>query len=191
MPKQYDSPAGNEDPTFRLDTEIAQKYDPQDLSRFILRDAGRGEPLDLHTRSRMEKRLGGDFKNVRIIRGPLAEEVTARYRADAVTVGGTELILVREGWQSNFQTVQGGALLAHELTHVQQQQRGLHFQKSHGDGSSELLEREAEGAAGQFVAQETGSVGQSFDDQKLWAKVFNRALKAFAAEQAAENDRRG
>ena len=104
---------------------------------------GTGELLDLHTRSAMERRLGGNFGGVRVYRGPLAEEVTARYRADAVTVGGTEMILVREGWQSNFSTVQGGALLAHELTHVRQQQRGLHF---HGAGdTSSPLEREAHG----------------------------------------------
>ena len=112
---------------FRLDHEIARKYDPGMLSKLIVRDSGRGEPLDLHTRSAMERRLGGNFGGVRVYRGPLAEEVTSRYRADAVTVGGTEMILVREGWQSNFSTVQGGALLAHELTHVRQQQRGLHF----------------------------------------------------------------
>src|SRR6185295_15907977 len=105
-----------EESMFRLDQEIARKYDPQTLSRLIMRDAGRGEPLDLHTRSRMEHSMGGDFSGVRIIRGPLAEEITSRYRADAVTVGGTELILVREGWQSNFQSAEGYALLAHELT---------------------------------------------------------------------------
>ena len=55
----------NEESMFRLDQEIARKYDPQTLSRLIMRDAGRGEPLDLHTRSRMEHSLGGDFSGVR------------------------------------------------------------------------------------------------------------------------------
>jgi hypothetical protein len=152
-PQQSDAHTGNdssqheaEEPSFRLDHEITRRYDPSSLSKLIVRDAGRGEPLDLDTRALMESRLGGNFGNVRIIRGPLAEEVTARYRADAVTVGGTELVLVREGWRSNFQTIAGKSLLAHELTHVQQQQRGLHFVHTPGghDEAHSELENEAE-----------------------------------------------
>src|SRR5262245_35631026 len=109
----------DEEPRVTLDQEIALKYDPAALSRLVMRDAGRGERLDLHTRMEMERRLGGDFSSVRVFRGPLAEEITARYRADAVTVGGTEMILVREGWRGNQQSAAGKALLAHELTHVQ------------------------------------------------------------------------
>lgn len=134
---------GDEEQPFRLDHEIARKYDPTQLSKLIMRDAGRGEPLDAITRSQMERRIGGNFGGVRLVRGPLAEEVTSRYRADAVTVGGTELVLVRDGWRSNFQTTAGQALLAHELTHVQQQQRGLHFAHSHEEDTSSPLEIEA------------------------------------------------
>src|SRR5262249_43611508 len=50
-----------EEPSFRLDHEITRKYDPSALSKLIVRDAGRGEPLDLHTRSQMEQHLGGNF----------------------------------------------------------------------------------------------------------------------------------
>src|SRR3569832_886076 len=108
-----DAEHGDDEP-FRLDQEIARKYDPSTLSRLIMRDAGRGEPLGARTRGQMERRIGGFFGTVRLVRGPLAEEGTARYRADAVTVGGTELVLVREGWRSNFQSTAGQALLAHE-----------------------------------------------------------------------------
>jgi hypothetical protein len=175
-----------EEPAFRLDHEITRKYDPSALSKLIVRDAGRGEPLDLHTRGMMEQRLGGNFGNVRIIRGPLAEEVTARYRADAVTVGGTELVLVREGWRSNFQTTAGRSLLAHELTHVQQQQRGLHFAHTpggHDEGHSDL-EAEAEhnemleqlGAAdrhGQELAREA-DFRRNMAHDNAWEEVRKR-----------------
>lgn len=172
------APQEKDETAFRLDHEIAKKYDPGMLSKLIMRDAGRGESLDLHTRSAMERRLGGNFSNVRVYRGPLAEEVTARYRADAVTVGGTEMILVREGWQSNFSTVQGGALLAHELTHVRQQQRGLHF---HGSGDpSSPLEREAHSEQDAY-AQE---FGHEADNEAH--KEYQKDLKAHMTEVMKE-----
>ena len=178
---------------FRLDQEIAKKYDPGMLSRLIMRDAGRGEPLDLHTRSAMERRLGGNFGGVRVYRGPLAEEVTARYRADAVTVGGTEMILVREGWQSNFSTVQGGALLAHELTHVRQQQRGLHF---HGAGdTSSPLEREAhseqDSYARDFGHQADNASHEEYakDLKAHMTEVMKEALKLYEKEKQQQDVR--
>lgn len=173
---------GDEEPAFRLDQEITRKYDPTALSKLIVRDAGRGEPLDLHTRSRMERHLGGDFSNVRVIRGPLAEEVTARYRADAVTVGGTELVLVREGWQSNFQSAEGAALLAHELTHVQQSQRGLHFATHGHDDADSDTERPAYMVQAMVHAAESGRnvmeeamKRQLLAERKVWEEVKKMA----------------
>lgn len=145
----------NNDEPLTLDQEIALKYDPAELSKLVMRDAGRGEPLDAHTRSQMERRLRGDFSNVRIFRGPLADEITARYRADAVTIGGTEMILVREGWRGAPGTAAGKALLAHELTHVQQKQRGLHFAASSGAADSDI-EREAHAVEARVLAEEQG-----------------------------------
>lgn len=144
-----------DEPKLTLDQEIARKYEPADLSRMVMRDAGRGEPLDLHTRSEMERRLGGDFSNVRVFRGPLAEEITARYRADAVTIGGTEMILVRDGWRGQMHTAAGKSLLAHELTHVKQAQRGLHFALQHGHGEGDI-EGEAEEIEARIFAEEQG-----------------------------------
>lgn len=125
-----------------LDKEIARRYDPATLARLVVNDAGRGEPLEANVRGRMERMLGGDFRSVRVVRGPVAEEFLSRHRADAAAIGGTELILVKEGPRANFQSAQGTGLLAHELTHVQQQRRGLHFK---GEGSEQsALEHEAE-----------------------------------------------
>jgi hypothetical protein len=193
------SPAHSEEPQFRLDHEITRKYDPGALSKLIMRDAGRGEALDLHTRASMERRLGGDFSSVRVIRGPLAEEVTARYRADAVTVGGTELVLVREGWRSNFQTAAGASLLAHELTHVQQQQRGLHFAHTPGghDESHSELEAEAEmmehltaaESAGQSLAHES-ETRRTMAERNTWDEVRKR-VKQMKEKQSKDGDERG
>ena len=121
-----------------LDEEIARRYDGDRLTKIVLRAAGRGERLDLSTRSDMERRLPGyDFSNVRIFRGPLAEEVTARHRADAVTIANTGMVLVRESARSAPGTRSERALLAHELTHVAQAQRGMLFAKEGGDGDGE------------------------------------------------------
>lgn len=198
---QYDDPQGEgteeSEPSFRLDQEIARRYDPSRLSQLIVRDAGRGEPLDLHTRAQMERRLGGSFGGVRIFRGPLAEEVTSRYRADAVTVGGTEMILVREGWQSNFQSAEGHALLAHELTHVRQQQRGLHFAHSHGYGDDSPLEREAYAVQHAVAAEQRGDDLMARHEKlrrqkevKFWEAVRKRGREKYE-EQKQQGDMRG
>ena len=183
-------PDAEDAPAFTLDREIAQKYEPATLSRLIMKDAGRGEALDLGTRNKMERRLGGDFSNVRVMRGPLAEEITTRYRADAVTVGGTELILVREGWQSNFQTAEGAALLAHELTHVKQQQRGLHFAHSGDDMEGGDHEDEAYGVQAAVKAEEQG--GRMADEanklrKKAGDDVWQRVK--YAVEQKRQGNK--
>ena len=192
------SPAQSEEPQFRLDHEITRKYDPSALSKLIMRDAGRGEALDLHTRAQMEQRLGGDFSGVRVIRGPLAEEVTARYRADAVTVGGTELVLVREGWRSNFQTVAGQSLLAHELTHVQQGQRGLHFAHTPGghDEAHSELEAEAELNEHMTAADQQGrsmaheaEIRRTMAERNTWDEVRKR-VKKMKEKNEKEGDER-
>src|SRR5688572_8771491 len=127
-----------------LTQEIALKYDPDRLSKVIVSQAGRGERLDEGTRNEMERKLGGSFSNVRIFRGPFAEAVTRQHRAEAVTIGGTGMILVKEGPRSDPATSAGKSLLAHELTHVAQAQKGLHFDTG-GDnpGSSHEVEARA------------------------------------------------
>lgn len=189
--------SSSDDPPFRLDHEITRKYDPSALSKLIVRDYGRGEALDLHTRGQMERRLGGDFSNVRLIRGPLAEEVTARYRADAVTVGGTELILVREGWRSNFASAAGQALLAHELTHVQQQQRGLHFAHAHDDDDSSPHEQEALLVEHMTMADQQGAhmAKESSDRQRraeinIWEEV-KKKVRELGDKENEQDELRG
>src|SRR4029077_18642198 len=119
----------------------------------------RGERLDLGTRQEMERRIGGQFGDVRGFRGPFAEAITRHHRADAVTVANTGMILVREGPRSDPKTALGKALLAHELTHVKQAQRGLHFALEGGQWSEAAHEREAEAVEAQVHAEATGQAG--------------------------------
>ena len=145
-----DAPARLEDEEERkrralaLSQEIAQRWEPSRLSKFVVGGAGSGEKLDLDTQSEMERRLGGRFGDVRVFRGPFAEAVTKAHRADAVTVANTGMILVREGPRSDPKTALGKALLAHELTHVSQAQRGLHFALEGGEAQGTPHEQEAE-----------------------------------------------
>jgi hypothetical protein len=142
-----------------LSQEIAQRWEPSRLSKFVVGGAGSGEKLDLDTQSQMERRLGGRFSDVRVFRGPFAEAVTKAHRADAVTIANTGMILVREGPRANPKTALGKALLAHELTHVSQAQRGLHFALEGGESQGAAHEQEAEAVESQVHAESTAQAG--------------------------------
>lgn len=157
-----------------LGQEIARKYEPERLARIVVDSAGRGEKLDWTTRSEMESRLGGSFGDVRVVRGPFAEAVTRAHRADAVTVASTGMILVREGPRSDPKTALGKALLAHELTHVRQAQRGLHFALESG-GQASAHEAEAEAIEAQVHAEESGGgAGAAGAQDSAAARIADR-----------------
>ena len=82
----------------------------------VLRAAG--QPLDAATRAFMEPRFGHDFSQVRVHTDPLAAQSAAAIGAAAYTVG--QHIVFGAG---QFAPVggEGQRLLAHELTHVVQQ----------------------------------------------------------------------
>jgi hypothetical protein len=167
--------------------EIARRWDPSRLSKIVVDQAGKGERLDLATQSEMERRLGGRFSDVRIFRGPFAESVTRAHRADAVTIANTGMILVREGPRSNPKTALGKALLAHELTHVTQAQRGLHFALESGQSQSAPHELEAEAVEAQVHAEESGATpalkgaapaSAGIDRQRVIARVIELVHEA-------------
>ena len=109
-----------------LSEEVARKYDPERLHQLVSRKAGRGEALDASIRARYEKRFGVDLGHVRVVTGEFAEEFNRKRDAYAVTVGGTGMILMGNSPEKAAGSRAGEALLAHELTHVAQAQRGLH-----------------------------------------------------------------
>src|SRR5689334_17659543 len=109
-----------------LTDELAKKYDPERLLRMFAKRAGKGEQLDQSIRAKYEKRFGVDLGHVRIVTGEFAEEFNRQREAYAVTVGGTGLVLMGGSADKAMHTRAGEALLAHELTHVAQAQRGLH-----------------------------------------------------------------
>ncbi|MGZ8470974.1 MAG: eCIS core domain-containing protein [Gemmatirosa sp.] len=82
---------------------------------------GDGRALDGATRGYMESRFGHDFADVRVHSGPEAARSAEALEASAYTVGSD--IYFSDGAFAPG-TVGGAHLLAHELTHVVQQDRG-------------------------------------------------------------------
>ncbi|MDJ0708550.1 MAG: DUF4157 domain-containing protein [Leptolyngbyaceae cyanobacterium MO_188.B28] len=81
---------------------------------------GGGEPLSEKTRGFMEPRFGQDFSQVQVHADSYADEAAKSINAQAFTVGRN--IAFRSG-QYSPESQEGRRLLAHELTHVIQQQR--------------------------------------------------------------------
>ena len=135
--------------------------------------------------------MGGRFGHVRVFRGPFAEAVTRRHRADAVTVANTGMILVREGPRSDPRTALGKALLAHELTHVRQAQSGLKFALEHGQSSAAPHEQEAEAVEARVHQEETGqsAAASGAGDHAAYRAELHRAAERRVFELLDEAER--
>jgi hypothetical protein len=186
--------------TLKLSQDIAERYSPDKLSKIVVDQAGRGEHLDLATQSEMERKIGGKFGSVRIFRGPFAEAITKQHRADAVTVANTGMILVREGPRSDPRTALGKSLIAHELTHVKQAQRGLHFALEGGGAQNAPHEAEAEHIEAQVHAEATGGAhghegggkkGGGKNDAEMQRKVKERVYELLDEAGRLQRERLG
>jgi hypothetical protein len=128
----------------------------------VSRRAGKGERLDHSIRAKYEKRFGVDLGHVRIYSGEFAEEFNRQRSAYAVTIGSTGMILMGGSPEKSMGSASGQALLAHELTHVAQAQKGLHRKATFSGGMPFSQEHEAEAeAVEQSVAQSGGDHGAS------------------------------
>ena len=125
-----------------------------------------GQPLDATTRSFMEPRFGHDFSRVRVHADDRSSRSARAVNALAYTVGPQIVFgagLYRPG------TPSGQRLLAHELTHVVQQQGQLPVGPSLRVGpSSDPYEQEAERAA----SATTG--GEAFDSAEYASGLIQR-----------------
>jgi hypothetical protein len=141
-----------------LTDELAKKYDPERLLKIVSSRAGRGDPLEHSVRSRYEKRFGVDLGHVRVITGEFAEEFNRQRSAYAVTIGSTGMILMGGSPEKSMGSASGQALLAHELTHVAQQSRGV-FRKGYGESMpfAEEHEQEAEEHEQSVAHEEAGA----------------------------------
>ena len=108
----------------------------------VLRSPGR--PLDSATRAFFEPRLGHDFSQVRVHADAKAAESAGAVDALAYTVGRD---IVFGAGQYAPRTSEGRRLLAHELTHVAQQNVSTSQDELKVDQAADPAEREAEAAA--------------------------------------------
>lgn len=143
MSDPQQDPNVDPDANTQLTDEIAKKYDPERLLRMVSSRAGKGQSLEHDVRAKYERRFGVDLGHVRIITGQFAEEFNKQRSAYAVTVGGTGMILMGGSGDKGMHTRAGQALLAHELTHVAQQRRGL-YNKDFDATHAQEHEQEAE-----------------------------------------------
>ena len=182
-----------------LTDELAKKYDPERLLKLFAKRAGRGESLDQSIRSKYEKRFGVDLGHVRIVTGEFAEEFNRQREAYAVTIGSTGLVLMGGSPDKAMGTRAGEALLAHELTHVAQAQRGLHRRAQNAEMQiteeheveAHAVEHEVEHEGGQGASRSAAEHGKAqlaaeeAEKEKL-QKIKTRVIELMG--DAARND---
>lgn len=111
-----------------------------------------GQPLDQPTRAHMEPQFGHDFSQVRVHADDQAAVSADAVQAQAYTAGNA-LVFGAGMYQPATET--GQRLIAHELTHVVQQQTGqtAALRSLGGDSSSrQALEHDADATADQIVS---------------------------------------
>jgi hypothetical protein len=118
----------------------------------VLAQLGPGQALEAPLRARMETALGHDFSRVRVHADTRGGQLSRALAAHAFTVG--EHVGFAPG-RYQPASAEGQHLVAHELTHVIQQRRGLGAAIL-GDGigrTGDAYERGAEAAAGRLTAE--------------------------------------
>ncbi|HRC57400.1 MAG: DUF4157 domain-containing protein [Myxococcales bacterium] len=175
--------AGETSEADRLSDELAKKYDPERLLRVIAKRAGRGASLDHSLRMRYERRFGVDLSHVRVYTNEFAEQFNRQRNSFAVTVGGTGVILMGGSPDRALHSAAGQSLLAHELTHVAQQARGLHFKGADG-GMPTAHEMEAEQVEAEVQAEAEG--GSQEQDSESTEAAANAGVNAMASEKSKE-----
>lgn len=146
----------------------------------VLRSPGRG--LDAATGTLMQQRLGHDFSHVRIHDDAQAAASAAAVSAHAYTVGNH---IVFGAGEFHDGSTASQRLLAHELTHVLQQQGA-----SLSGADPNRLEAEAEHTENAFSTGEPmpslTAAGQSLTRDEDRAAVDEAAAEADAAEAACD-----
>lgn len=162
-----------------------------------------GQPLDAQTRTFMEPRFGYDFSQVRVHTGTRAAESARAVNALAYTVGRD---VVFGASQYAPRTGAGTRLIAHELTHVMQQNSGGQMQsKLTINQPGDAFEHEADAAAEHVMAGAQasewltsrdlsiqreapgGDAEKKHPEKKEAGEVIADGLK-IVAEQAADNN---
>jgi hypothetical protein len=120
-----------------------------------------GDPLDTGVQSRMGKALDADFSGVRVHTGADADSLNRSLGARAFTIGQDVYF---RGGEYNPATSGGRELLAHELTHVMQQNRERIQSKLSVGSPNDIYEQEADNVTRAYRQWEEISFGREGSD---------------------------
>jgi hypothetical protein len=109
------------------------------------------------------------------------------------------MILMREGPRSDPKTALGKALLAHELTHVTQAQRGLHFALEGGESQHAPHEQHAEAVEAEVHSEASGGEGGGhggghgggMKGAELEREVLERVMRLWQDQERLQTERLG
>ena len=142
----------------RGDAEVAPE-----LEQSIQQARGSGQALDSKVRTQMESAFGADFGDVRVHTDTQADTLNRELNARAFTTG--QDIFFRNGAHSPG-TSRGRELLAHELTHVVQQ-NGDKVQRKLAVGQpGDKYEQEADQVARAVIQQEQKATQMQVEEKK-------------------------
>ncbi len=117
----------------------------------VMHSLGTGHSLTPNIQGKMEKAYGTNFSNVKVHTGTNAEGLNQKMNSKAFAVGNH---IAFGAGQYNPGTINGDALIAHELAHVQQQSDTTHLQTSAQTSNQDnKLEKEADNSAVNVVSE--------------------------------------
>ena len=131
----------------------AGNHPPVVSPQTVLNDLGSGGPIDASLRNRMEGSFNESFADVRLHTHQRAHELSSALGAQAFTIGN-HIAFASARYRPD--TTEGTKLIAHELTHVIQQRRGVSgalLQRGIGSAGDEY-ELEADRKADEIVGQD-------------------------------------
>lgn len=151
-----------------------------------LRQRGSSEPLPEPVRRDMEARLGADLRRVRVHTDAVAQRAAEAVRARAFTVG-VDIFFAPGAFQPDSSG--GRELLAHELAHVVQGQRG-HLPATSGPRLTtpgDVVEREADAMADEALRAPDAMAGEVTRAPDVMTDEASR-VRAATATPAVEPD---
>jgi hypothetical protein len=155
---------------------------PEHVERAIDAGAGGGAPLDHSPRQKMEGAFGSDLSGVRIHSDAQADALSADLSARAFT-RGSDVYFAAGEYSPN--TSSGQRLLAHELTHVEQQQDG---EKLNVGSASDPAEVEADAVADQVVQRLSGGAAESVAPNEAQRQPEEEEAKALLVRRQPEEE---
>jgi len=128
-----------EEKLFRKESSTAGTLGGHDLDTYVASLGSSGQPLPENSRQFFEPRFGQDFSGVRIHTDTVAAKSAQSINALAYTTGNN---IVFNSGQFSPESDSGKQLMAHELTHVVQQRKGIHpklIQRAPGKGDAQAI----------------------------------------------------